>query len=334
MTAPHDTPPKPSPNSSPNSSKDAQVKDAVSGNWVDRSAPPFAKPYLRLARIDRPIGTWLLLWPGWWSLALAASAGARQTDGWALFGLPNPVLLLLFGIGAIAMRGAGCTYNDIVDRKYDAQVERTRSRPLPSGAVSVVGAGAFLVLLGLIGLAVLLTFNTFAIALGVASLVLIAGYPFMKRITWWPQVWLGLAFNYGALLGWAAATGGLSAAPVVLYLAGIAWTLGYDTIYAHQDKEDDALVGVKSSARWLGERTRPFLFAVYALMVALTGLAGAIAGLASIFYAGLALALAHLMWQAWRVDTQSAEDCLAKFRSNKWLGWIVFASIVAGSVTA
>ncbi len=330
MTAPHDTPP----DSSPKPSEGAQVKDAVRGNWVDRSAPPFAKPYLRLARIDRPIGTWLLLWPGWWSLALAASRPATETDGWALFGLPNPAFLILFGIGAIAMRGAGCTYNDIVDRKYDAQVERTRGRPLPSGAVSVVGAGAFLVLLGLIGLAVLLTFNTFAIALGVASLVLIAGYPFMKRITWWPQVWLGLAFNYGALLGWAAATGGLSAAPVVLYLAGIAWTLGYDTIYAHQDKEDDALVGVKSSARWLGERTRPFLFAVYALMVALTGLAGAIAGLGSIFYAGLALALAHLMWQAWRVDTENAEDCLAKFRSNKWLGWIVFAAIVAGSVTA
>ncbi|MCH8036085.1 MAG: 4-hydroxybenzoate octaprenyltransferase [Proteobacteria bacterium] len=330
MTAPRDTPP----DTSPNSSKDAQVKDAVRGNWVDRSAPPFAKPYLRLARIDRPIGTWLLLWPGWWSLALAASAGAGRTDGWALFGLPNPALLLLFGIGAIAMRGAGCTYNDIVDRKYDAQVERTRGRPLPSGAVSVVSAGAFLALLGLIGLAVLLSFNTFAIALGVASLVLIAGYPFMKRITWWPQVWLGLAFNYGALLGWAAATGGLSAAPVVLYLGGIAWTLGYDTIYAHQDKEDDALAGVKSSARWLGRRTRPFLYTVYALAAALIGLAGALAGVGSIFYAGLALALAHLMWQAWTVDTESAEDCLAKFRSNKWLGWIVFAAIVAGSVTA
>ena len=326
MPAPHDTP--------PNTSNDAPLNDAVRDSWVDRSAPPFAKPYLRLARVDRPIGTWLLLWPGWWSLALAASTGVRQADGWALFGLPNPFLLLMFGIGALVMRGAGCTYNDIVDRKYDAQVERTRGRPLPSGAVSVVGAIVFLVLLGLIGLAVLRTFNTFAIVLGVASLGLIAGYPFMKRVTWWPQVWLGLAFNYGALLGWAAATGGLSAAPVVLYGAGIAWTLGYDTIYAHQDKEDDALIGVKSSARKLGERTRPFLYAVYALMAALTGLAGAIAGLGNIFFAGLALAFAHLMWQAWRVDTEDPEDCLAKFRSNKWLGWIVFLSIVAGSVTA
>ncbi len=322
MSAPQDTPPI--------TSQDAPLKDALRDNWVDRSAPPFAKPYLRLARVDRPVGTWLLLWPGWWALALAASRPGAETDGWALFGLPNPAFLILFGIGAIAMRGAGCTYNDIVDRKYDAQVERTRGRPLPSGAVSVVRASAFLVLLGLIGLAVLLTFNTFTIALGAASLLLIAGYPFMKRITWWPQVWLGLAFNYGALLGWAAATGGLSAAPVVLYLAGIAWTLGYDTIYAHQDKEDDALLGVKSSALKLGAATRPWLFAFYGVAAALLALAGALAGLAWPFYVGLAAAAAQLAWQAATLDTDSRADCLAKFGSNTWVGAIVFASIIAG----
>ncbi len=312
---------------------DTPLKDAVSDGWVDRRAPAFARPYLRLARIDRPIGSWLLMWPGWWSLALAA--GASGTSGWSSLGLPDPVLLALFAAGAVAMRGAGCTYNDIVDRRLDAQVERTRARPIPSGAVSVFRAALFLVILGLIGLAVLLSLNRFAIWLGVASLVLIAAYPFMKRVTWWPQMWLGLAFNYGALLGWAAATGGLSAAPVALYVGGIFWTLGYDTIYAHQDADDDALAGIKSSARWLGPRTRPFLFLTYGLAVALFGLAGALApGIGTIFYVGLAVALGHFVWQAWRVDTGDPADCLAKFRSNKWLGWIVFIAIAAGSVTA
>ena len=312
-------------------SMDTATKDSVPGNWVDRAAPPFARPYLRLARIDRPIGTWLLLWPGWWALALAATS---ENTGWSFFGLPDPVLLALFAAGAIAMRGAGCTYNDIVDRKYDAEVERTRTRPIPSGAVSVTRAVLFMALQGLIGLAVLLTFNRFAIGVGLASLILIAGYPFMKRITWWPQAWLGLAFNYGALLGWAAATGNLGFPALALYGGGIAWTLGYDTIYAHQDKDDDALIGVKSSARRLGNRTRAFLYLAYALAAALFGLAGALAGLGTLFYGGLALAFVHLMWQAWRVDTDEPESCLRMFRANQWTGWIVFASLVAGSVTA
>ena len=311
---------------------DTPLADAVADGWVDRRAPAFARPYLRLARIDRPIGSWLLMWPGWWALALAA--GASGNSVWTDLGLPDPVLLILFAVGAVAMRGAGCTYNDIVDRRHDAQVVRTRNRPIPSGAVSVFRAVLFLVLLSLIGLAVLINFNRFAAWLGAASLILIVGYPFMKRITWWPQAWLGLAFNYGALLGWAAATGGLSAAPIVLYAGGICWTLGYDTIYAHQDSDDDALAGIKSSARWLGDRTRRFLFLTYLLATTFIGLAGALVGLGPVFYLALAAALAHLMWQAWRVDTDDPADCLAKFRSNKWFGWIVFIAIIAGSVTA
>jgi 4-hydroxybenzoate polyprenyltransferase len=200
------------------------LPDSVRGNWVDRS-PAMLRPFLRLSRLDRPIGTWLLVWPAWWAIALASTLTAGEPDTSPWFGMPDLILLALFGIGALAMRGAGCTYNDIVDRKIDAQVERTRGRPIPSGAVSVPAAAVWLILQALIGFAVLITFNTFVIWLGVASLALIAAYPFMKRITWWPQLWLGLAFNYGALLGWAAATGGLSAAPLLLYAGGIFWRL-------------------------------------------------------------------------------------------------------------
>ena len=224
-----------------------RVADAPRRNWVDRFAPAAVLPYCHLARLDRPIGTWLLFWPCWWSLALAAH--------WQGNGLPDIWLMVLFGIGAITMRGCGCTYNDLVDREYDGRVARTRSRPIPSGRVSVFQAKAFLVFQALVGLAVLLQFNWFAVVLGAASLLVVAVYPFMKRITYWPQFVLGLAFNWGALLGWAVVTGGLHPAPVVLYIAGIAWTLGYDTIYAHQDKEDDALIGLKSSALKLGDRT-------------------------------------------------------------------------------
>ena len=312
---------------------DTALPDSVRGHWVDRS-PAGLRPYLRLSRLDRPIGTWLLLWPGWWSIALAAAltAGAPDTRPW--FGLPDLFLLALFGIGAIAMRGAGCTYNDIVDRKIDAQVERTRSRPIPSGAVGVTGAAVWLVVQGLIGFAVLLTFNTFAVWLGIASLALIAAYPFMKRITWWPQLWLGLTFNYGALLGWAAVTGSLSAAPLLLYIGGIFWTLGYDTIYAHQDTEDDALVGVKSSARWLGARTRPFLYVTYAVTVVFLIAAGAWAALHWSYYPLLGLAALHLVWQARALKIDTPDDCLAKFRANHRTGALVFLAIVAGSVLA
>ena len=316
-----------------NASHDTVLPDSVRGHWVDRM-PRGLRPYLRLSRLDRPIGTWLLLWPGWWSIALAAAltAGAPDTRPW--FGLPDLFLLVLFAIGALVMRGAGCTYNDIVDRKYDAQVERTRGRPIPSGAVGVRAAVVWLVLQALIGFAVLVSFNTFAVWLGVASLALIAAYPFMKRITWWPQVWLGLAFNYGALLGWAAVTGGLSPAPLLLYAGGIFWTLGYDTIYAHQDTEDDALVGVKSSALWLGPRTRPFLFFTYAMTVALIAAAGAVAGLHWVFYPLLVLAGLHLAWQARALDIASPQDCLAKFRANHRTGALIFIAIAIGSLLA
>jgi 4-hydroxybenzoate polyprenyltransferase len=298
------------------------ASDIVQGNWVDRYAPARLRPWMRLARLDRPIGTWLLLLPCWWSMALATSAG--PAPAW-----PSLLYILLFGLGAVVMRGAGCTWNDITDRDYDAKVARTADRPIPSGAVSVRGALAFLVLQLLVGLAILVSFNSFAIAVGAASLLLVFPYPFMKRITWWPQAWLGLTFNWGALVGWAAVAESLSPAPLLMYAAGFFWTLGYDTIYAHQDKEDDALVGVKSSARRLGERTRPFLFLFYGITVLLLGAAGWAAGMSWPYYAGLALAAAQLAWQAAAVDTDSPQDCLAKFKSNKWFGLILLAGIIA-----
>jgi len=291
--------------------------DIPAQGWIAERAPAWLRPYLRLARLDRPIGTWLLLWPCWWALALAAD------------GRPPPLMLALFAIGALVMRGAGCAWNDITDRDYDGRVERTRGRPVPAGELTVTQAAAFMVLLGLIGLAILLSFNAFAIAVGIASLVTVVVYPFMKRITWWPQFFLGLAFNWGALLGWAAVRGELALPALLLYLGGIAWTLGYDTIYAHQDKEDDALIGVKSSARRLGERTRPFLWLFYAVAIAGFAGAGFSAGHGSLFAAGLLLAAAQLGWQAARVRLDEPADCLRKFRSNTWFGWILFVAIVA-----
>jgi 4-hydroxybenzoate polyprenyltransferase len=291
--------------------------------WVDRYPPPVVRPFLKLARVDRPIGTWLLLWPCWWALALAADGG------W-----PDGKLVALFAVGALVMRGAGCTINDIADRDFDARVARTASRPLPSGEISLVAACVFLAALLLAGLAVLVQLEPAAILLGVASLPLIAIYPFMKRITWWPQAFLGLTFNWGAVLGWAAATGGLAWPALALYGAGIAWTLGYDTIYAHQDKADDALIGVKSSALRLGANTRPWLFVFYGVMLALAVLAGALTGIGWAFYPALAVAGAQLVWQAAAVDIDDPADCLAKFKSNRWFGLVVFVAIVAGRLTA
>ncbi len=291
------------------------------GGWIDRYPPPGLRPYLKLARIEKPIGTWLLLWPCWWSLALAAAGRA-----------PDLRLLALFAVGALIMRAAGCTINDIADRDFDGRVARTRDRPLASGAITLPRAFAFLALLLALGLAVLVQLNDAAIALGAAALIPVVVYPFMKRITWWPQAFLGLTFNWGALLGWTAATGALGPPAVALYAAGIAWTLGYDTIYAHQDKADDALVGIKSSARRLGARTRPWLFVFYGVAVALIGLAGWLAGLAWPFYALLVPAAAHFAWQAARVDIDDPADCLAKFKSNAWAGALVFAAIVAGQL--
>ena len=302
----------------PDATTSPDPSDIRPGDWVERLLPGWAEPYARLARLDRPIGTWLLLFPGWWGIALAAPR-------W-----PDPVLLLLFGIGAVAMRGAGCTLNDIADREYDGKVARTRLRPIPSGRVSVRQAVVFMLCQLVLGAAILFSLNTLSIWLGIAVLGLTGTYPFMKRITWWPQLFLGLNFNWGALLGWTAVTGTLAWPPILLYLGGIFWTLGYDTIYAHQDKEDDARIGVKSSALALGHKTRPFLFVFYAAAVALWLAAGVADGLGPVFLIGLALVAAQLGWQAAQVETGNPLDCLGKFRSNRFAGWLLLAAIVGG----
>jgi len=297
------------------------VADAVRGHWVDRFLPEPWKPYARMARLDRPIGWWLLLWPCWWSAALASGALGRA--------YPDPWHLLLFLVGAVAMRGAGCTYNDIVDRDIDAEVARTRSRPIPSGQVSVRNAKLFLLAQALVGLAVLLQFNRFAVILGIASLATVAVYPFLKRVTDWPQLGLGIAFSWGALMGWAAAFGSLAPSPVLLYLGGIAWTIGYDTIYAHQDKEDDALVGVRSTARLFGARTKPYLSAFYALAVVLFGAAFAAAGAGPAAWLGLAAFALHLAWQVAALRADDPDNCLRLFRSNRDAGFLLFAGLLA-----
>ena len=290
------------------------------GNWVDTLAPVWLRPYLRLSRLDRPIGSWLLLLPCWWSSALAAVAAHARA--------PSLVHLIMFFVGAFAMRGAGCTWNDIVDRDLDASVERTRSRPIPSGQVSVIQAALFLVLQALIGLAVLITFNGFAIALGIASLAIVAIYPFMKRITYWPQIVLGLAFSWGALMGWAAAFGNLATPALLLYAGSISWVIGYDTIYAHQDREDDALIGIKSTALLFGPRTKPMLVLFYSIAVILIGAAGYLAGAGWPCALGLAAFAAHLGWQIVRLDTADSDNCLAVFKSDRDAGLILFAGLL------
>jgi 4-hydroxybenzoate polyprenyltransferase len=296
--------------------------DIRADDWIARRAPAWARPYLRIARVDRPIGWWLLLWPCWWSVALAS-------ERW-----PSPLLLALFLAGAVLMRAAGCCWNDIADRDFDGRVERTATRPIPAGEMTVLQAGLFMAALALVGLAILLSFNGFAVWVGIASLGPVAVYPFMKRITWWPQFFLGIAFNWGALLGWAAVRGSLDWPALLLYLGGIAWTLGYDTVYAHQDKEDDALVGLKSSARRLGPATQPVLFVFYAVASLGFGWAGLSAGLHWAFGVGFLLAAAQLAWQAARLRIDDPADCLAKFKSNMLFGWLLFAAIVAGRVLA
>jgi 4-hydroxybenzoate polyprenyltransferase len=295
-----------------------RVADST-GNWVDGVAPAWARPYLRLARLDRPIGSWLLLMPCWWSVGLAAVHARSQVNVWHL---------LLFFIGAFAMRGAGCTWNDIVDRDLDSQVERTRSRPIPSGQVTVASAAAFLMLQALVGLAVLLQFNRFTIYVGFASLAVVAIYPFMKRITYWPQIVLGLAFSWGALMGWPATFARLDLPALLLYAGAISWVIGYDTIYAHQDREDDALIGIKSTALLFRERTKPMLASFYALAVGLIALAGWSAGAGLVFALGLLAFAAHLAWQIARLDLDDPINCLMVFKSNRDAGLILFAGLV------
>jgi 4-hydroxybenzoate polyprenyltransferase len=298
---------------------DQRLPDARPDNWVDRWAPSGLRPWLKLGRFDRPAGIWLLMLPGWQGVALADAILGK---------LPDPRLLALIAIGATVMRAAGCAFNDIVDRKMDAKVARTAGRPVASGRIRVVQAWAFLVGLSLLGLGVLLCLNLTAILLGVGSLALVAGYPFMKRITWWPQAWLGLTFNWGALLGYAAVRGTLDWPAAVLYASGIFWTLGYDTIYAVQDIEDDALAGVKSSARRLGADVRKGVTIFYSLTILLLG------GLTKFAPQGwplLGAASLHLIWQASQVKRDDPQGALRLFKSNRDVGLMVFAALaIAG----
>jgi 4-hydroxybenzoate polyprenyltransferase len=300
-----------------------RVADST-GNWVDWLAPPWSRPYLRLARFDRPIGSWLLLLPCWWSAALAAGL-ARDIA-------TLPQVIGLFFIGAFVMRGAGCTWNDITDRDLDAKVERTRSRPIPSGQVSAKGAFAFMIALALIGLLVLLQFSRFAILTGLASLAIVAIYPFMKRITYWPQVVLGLAFSWGALMGFAVTLGTLGMPAFTLYAGAIAWVIGYDTIYAHQDREDDVLIGVKSTALLFGENTRTMLTLFYSLAVLLIGVSIRLSGCGWVAYVGLLAFAVHLVWQIRSIRIDDPALCLRIFKSNRDAGLMLFAGLAADAV--
>ena len=299
-----------------------RLPDAAPDNWVDVHAPLAWRPWLKLGRLDRPAGAWLLMLPGWQGAALASAAAGRA---------PDILLLIKIALGAFIMRAAGCAYNDIVDRDIDAKVARTAGRPIPSGQVTVKGAWLFIAACALAGLCILLTLSVTAIALGVASLGLVAAYPFMKRITWWPQAWLGLTFNAGALLGFAAQAGGLATSAVCLYAGGVFWTLGYDTIYALQDLEDDALVGVKSSARRLGGAVQVGVGAFYALAFVLAMAAGASAGLSNLFLILIIAYGLHLARQTRDVRADDPTGALRLFRSNRDAGLILFAAIALGA---
>lgn len=298
------------------------VADAERGNWVDRYAPDWLKPYARLARWDRPIPLLLLFWPCAFGLALATlDEPSRGFDVMAL---------VLFLIGSVVMRGAGCTFNDIVDTDIDMKVARTRSRPIPSGQVSKRQAALFLIAQCLAGLAVLVQFNGTTVLLGVSSLVLVAIYPFMKRVTWWPQFFLGLAFNWGALIGWTAATGSLALPPLLLYAGSILWTIGYDTIYALQDMEDDALIGVRSTARLFGRRARLFIALFYAGTAVLWVAAGLAAGARWPFLAAMLVPIGIFAWQIRTLDPRDPGNALVRFRANHWVGLSLALAILVG----
>ena len=299
----------------------APLPDAAADNWVDRRAPIVLRPWLKLGRFDRPAGIWLLMLPGWQAIALAAAMRGR----W-----PDPRLLAAFLLGAALMRAAGCAFNDIVDRDIDAKVARTAARPVASGRISPRAALGFVIGCSLAAFLILLTLGPLAIGLGAASLALVGAYPFMKRITWWPQAWLGLTFNWGALLGYAAATGRLDAPAVWLYASGVFWTLGYDTIYAVQDLEDDALAGVKSSARRLGQGASHGVMAFYGLSIVLALISAAAGGLGPLFLPFAALYAGHLIRQAMRVRIDDPAGALALFKSNRNAALILFAGLIAG----
>jgi 4-hydroxybenzoate polyprenyltransferase len=299
----------------------APLPDAANDNWVDRFAPRRLQPWLKLGRFDRPAGAWLLLLPGWQGIALASARAGL---------LPDLVLLLKFLVGAFLMRAAGCAWNDILDRDLDAKVARTARRPVASGQISVKQALLFLALCSLVSFAILLTMPPAAIGLGVLSLLLVAAYPLMKRITWWPQAWLGLTFNWGALLGYAAATGGIDLPSPLLYVSGLFWTLGYDTIYAIQDMEDDALAGVKSSARRLGPGAPRAILAFYGLTALLAFAGGYAAHLGPLFIPFALLYGLHLFRQAIQVRMDSPSLALRLFKSNRTAGLILFFGFAAG----
>lgn len=304
---------------------EAKPADAISGSWVNHS-PEGLRPFLRLMRMDRPIGSWLLFWPCAFGLIIGAAAEGRA--------FPDPMHVLLMGIGAVVMRGAGCTYNDIIDRDIDAQVARTRGRPIPSGAVSVAAAWVLAISLSLIGFAILVTFNFLTIILGISSLMLVAVYPFMKRITWWPQIWLGLTFNWGAILGFTAEAGELTLPALILYAGCFFWTLGYDTIYAHQDKEDDALIGVKSTARRLDLLTKPWLYGFYSATFFLILIAGLLTGLGFVFAIALLVAGLHMIWQLRALDIERPLLCLKLFRSTRNTGALIASAMLLGAVAS
>ncbi len=310
----------------------ADPTDIPEQSWIDRFTPGPIRPYLRLMRLDRPIGTWLLLLPCWWGLALASAAGLAGHGIW----WPDLWQMALFAAGAVVMRGAGCTVNDILDRDFDAMVARTRTRPIPSGEITVPQALAFLVAQLLVGLAILLQFNWPTIWLGVASLALVFPYPLMKRITWWPQLFLGLTFNWGALMGWMAVTGDATPASMIpaaiLYAAGICWTLGYDTIYAHQDKADDVLIGVKSTALRFGDASRRWIAGFYGLTVIGIAAAAQSAGLSVWYLPPLAVAALQLAWQVARWEPDDPADCLRMFKSNRAFGLLVLVGLIAGGL--
>ncbi|MEE2721749.1 MAG: 4-hydroxybenzoate octaprenyltransferase [Pseudomonadota bacterium] len=298
------------------------TSDIPRDGWVDRLAPRWSQPYIRLSRFDRPIGAWLLLFPCWWSIALAS--GDQQ----------DIIMFLLFCAGAGLMRGGGCTWNDILDRDFDAQVARTRDRPLPAGEVTVRQAFAWFVLQLALAALILFSFNGFAIATGLASLALLGLYPLAKRVTFWPQFVLGLAFNWGALLGWAAVQANIGLPAIILYVGGIFWTLGYDTIYAHQDRPDDPGAGIKSSARALGLMgSKPWLYGFYLAAIVFFGFAGYMASLSWPFWIGLAAGAAQLVWQVSDADLDDPKNCLSKFKSNGLFGWLLLAGIIVGQLT-
>ena len=305
-----------------NPSNSNRVNTPADESLIVRFLLGYLKPFAALARLDRPIGTWLLLWPCMWSLSLASE------------GLPDIRLCAIFALGAILMRSAGCTYNDILDREIDANVKRTRNRPIPLGQVSVKGAIIFMIMLLVGSLILLLQLNTLSIWLGAASLIIVFAFPIMKRITYWPQLILGFAFNWGALLGWAACTGSIEWPAICLYLGGVFWTLGYDTIYASQDKEDDAVVGVKSSALALGEKARKWVLIFYCLSIAGISLGGILTELKWPFWVALILCGIHFTWQAITLNPNNEKNCSTRFRANSLSGAIIFIGILAAKALA